>query len=71
MTAATPPEQAPEPGRERELLPIATGARTWEAVRDLLRPQRMLVIGAFSALIAATGMSLLTAPLLGHIVDLV
>ncbi|MGH4024981.1 MAG: ABC transporter ATP-binding protein, partial [Pseudonocardiaceae bacterium] len=60
-----------QPEQERELLPIATGARTWAAVRELLRPQRMLAIGAFTVLVAATVVGLLTAPLLGYIVDLV
>lgn len=70
MAAAhqTPPTQ-PEP--ERELLPIATGAQTWAAVRALLRPHRLLAFAAVAVLVAATGVSLLTAPLLGHIVDLV
>jgi len=56
---------------ERELLPIATGAQTWAAVGELLRPHRTLAIGGFTVLIAATAVGLLTAPLLGYIVDLV
>ena len=56
---------------DRELLPIATGARTWAVVRELLRSQRWLAIGAFTVLVGATAVGLLTAPLLGYIVDLV
>lgn len=55
---------------DRDLLPVATGARTWAAVRELLRPHRWLALGALSVLVAATAAGLLTAPLLGHIVDL-
>ncbi|MGH4012756.1 MAG: ABC transporter ATP-binding protein [Pseudonocardiaceae bacterium] len=73
MTATTPAGAVPgwESGSKRELLPIATRARTWAAVRELLRPHRKLAIGGFTVLIAATAVGLLTAPLLGHIVDLV
>ncbi|MFF5986091.1 ABC transporter ATP-binding protein [Prauserella flavalba] len=56
---------------ERELLPTATGRRTASAVGELLRPRRLLAFSAFGVLTAATGVGLLTAPLLGHIVDLV
>ncbi|MGH3974030.1 MAG: ABC transporter transmembrane domain-containing protein, partial [Pseudonocardiaceae bacterium] len=56
---------------ERERLPIATGARTWAMVGEMLRPHRWLAIGAFTVLVSATAVGLLTAPLLGHIVDLV
>ncbi|MEU3273853.1 ABC transporter ATP-binding protein [Saccharomonospora sp. NPDC006951] len=56
---------------ERELLPTAGGARTAAAVGELLRPRRLLAFSAFTTLVAATGVGLLTAPLLGHIVDLV
>ncbi|MGH3941425.1 MAG: ABC transporter ATP-binding protein [Pseudonocardiaceae bacterium] len=69
MTAVTPATATP--GRERELLPVATGARTWAVVRELLRPHRKLAIGGFAILATATAVGLLTAPLLGHIVDLV
>ncbi len=65
------PVPGPESAPERELLPIATGARTWAVVRELLRPQRWLAIGAFTVLVSATAVGLLTAPLLGYIVDLV
>ncbi|WP_199430966.1 ABC transporter ATP-binding protein [Qaidamihabitans albus] len=56
---------------ERELLPTATGKRTRAAVRELLRPRRALALGGLTVLIGATAVGLLTAPLLGHIVDLV
>ncbi|HKR48542.1 MAG TPA: ABC transporter ATP-binding protein, partial [Pseudonocardiaceae bacterium] len=56
---------------QRELLPVATGARTWAVVRELLHLKRWLTIGAFTVLVGATAVSLLTAPLLGRIVDLV
>ncbi len=69
MTAV--PSMAEAPGPERELLPIATAARTWAAVRELLRPHRVLAVGGFAVLLTGTGVGLLTAPLLGHIVDLV
>ncbi|GGK87485.1 multidrug ABC transporter permease [Sphaerisporangium melleum] len=59
------------PSAERVLLPTAGAARTWAAARELARPHRRLAIGAFAALAAATGVGLLTQPLLGHIVDLV
>ncbi|MFJ1578162.1 ABC transporter ATP-binding protein [Streptomyces sp. NPDC088182] len=56
---------------ERELLPTATGARTLAVVRGLLRRHRSLTVGAVTVLVIGTGTGLLTAPLLGHIVDLV
>ncbi|MCH0541870.1 ABC transporter ATP-binding protein [Streptomyces sp. MUM 203J] len=56
---------------ERELLPTATGAETFSVVRGLLRRHRMLTAGAVSVLVVGTGIGLLTAPLLGHVVDLV
>ncbi|GAA2070473.1 ABC transporter ATP-binding protein [Actinomadura alba] len=67
MTVAGRP--AAEPARE--LLPTATGARTRAAVGELLRPHRRLALGGFAVLVTATGVGLLTAPLLGHIIDLV
>ncbi|MGW6917357.1 ABC transporter ATP-binding protein [Kitasatospora sp. NPDC054939] len=63
MTAAGP--------TERELLPIASGARTLAAVRAVLRHHRAAAAGALGMLVLGTGIGLLTAPLLGHIVDLV
>ncbi|TDC68060.1 ABC transporter ATP-binding protein [Actinomadura sp. GC306] len=56
---------------ERELLPTATAARTRAAVRELARPHRRTIAAGFLALIGATAVGLLTAPVLGHIVDLV
>ncbi|WP_232075991.1 ABC transporter ATP-binding protein [Phytohabitans suffuscus] len=53
------------------LLPTATGRQTWAAVRELLRGRRLMAAGAFAVLVAATAAGLLTAPLLGRIVDLV
>lgn len=56
---------------DRTLLPIATGAQTLAVVRTLLRRHRVLALSAVTVLIVGTGIGLLTAPLLGHIVDLV
>lgn len=56
---------------ERELLPTATAARTRAAVRELARPHRRTIAGGFLALVAATAVGLLTAPVLGHVIDLV
>ncbi|MFF8606761.1 ABC transporter ATP-binding protein [Streptomyces sp. NPDC015346] len=58
-------------GGDRELLPTATGAQTFAAVRELLRHHRALTVLAVTVLVAGTGIGLLTAPLLGRIVDLV
>ncbi len=55
----------------RDLLPTATPARTRSAVGELARPHRALAAGAFAVLLGSTAVGLLTAPLLGHIVDLV
>ncbi|WP_447009881.1 ABC transporter ATP-binding protein [Saccharothrix hoggarensis] len=55
----------------RELLATASGARTWAAVRDLVRPRRGVAWAAFLVLLAGTAVGLATAPLLGRIVDLV
>ncbi|MEU4695658.1 ABC transporter ATP-binding protein [Nonomuraea dietziae] len=56
---------------KRELLPTANAAQTWAAVRELARPHRMTALGGFAVLVAATAIGLLTAPVLGHIIDLV
>lgn len=56
---------------QRELLPTATGKRVRAVVGELLRRNRFQAIGAFTVLVGATAIGLLTAPLLGHIVDLV
>ncbi|HVQ95684.1 MAG TPA: ABC transporter ATP-binding protein [Mycobacteriales bacterium] len=55
---------------EFELLPVATAARTRAAVRELLPGRRVLALGALAVLVAATAAGLVTAPVLGHIVDL-
>ncbi|MFF4766317.1 ABC transporter ATP-binding protein [Streptomyces sp. NPDC001255] len=60
-----------EDGTERDLLPTATPARTRAAVRELLRPHRVLAGSGFAVLVVATAVGLLTQPLLGRIVDLV
>lgn len=54
-----------------ELLPVADGARTRAVLRELLRAHRGAAVGAFTVLVAGTSVGLATAPLLGHIVDLV
>ncbi|MFB7368224.1 ABC transporter ATP-binding protein [Streptomyces sp. NPDC056222] len=59
------------PGTERALLPTATGAESLAALRTMLRGHGVLAVVAFTVLVAGTGIGLLTAPLLGHIVDLV
>lgn len=56
---------------ERELLPTATGAQTLSVVRALLRRHRLLALAAVTVLVVGTGIGMLTAPLLGRIVDLV
>ncbi|MGX1507768.1 UNVERIFIED_CONTAM: hypothetical protein RKD43_006393 [Streptomyces graminofaciens] len=56
---------------DRELLPIATGAQTLAVVRTLLRGHRLLTVSAVTVLVLGTGIGMLTAPLLGRIVDLV
>jgi len=55
----------------RELLPVASAAQTWAAVRVLLRKRRLLTASTIAVLLAGTGVGLATAPLLGSIVDLV
>ncbi|MBG0830165.1 ABC transporter ATP-binding protein [Planomonospora sp. ID67723] len=56
---------------DRELLPTATAAQTRAAVRELARPHRAAALSGLAILIASTGVGLLTAPILGHIIDLV
>ncbi|MGV9308291.1 ABC transporter ATP-binding protein [Nonomuraea sp. NPDC003727] len=65
------PGGAPAKGGERELLPTATAARTRAAVWRLARPHRVTALAGFAVLVVATGVGLLTAPVLGHIIDLV
>lgn len=56
---------------ERELLPTADGGRVRTELGALLRPHRSRTALATLALLAGAAVSLLTAPLLGRIVDLV
>ncbi|MGW2124491.1 ABC transporter ATP-binding protein [Streptomyces sp. NPDC001758] len=69
----TPPEETMSRTgpTDRALLPTATGAETLAALRALLRGHRPLTVTAVGVLIAGTAIGLLTAPLLGHVVDLV
>ena len=53
------------------MLPIATGRRLRAVLGELLRPHRARASLAFIALVAGAGVSVLTAPLLGRIIDLV
>ncbi|MFJ8660180.1 ABC transporter ATP-binding protein [Streptomyces sp. NPDC093795] len=57
--------------QDRVLLPTATGAESLAALRAMLRGHRLLAVAALTVLVAGTAVGLLTAPLLGHIVDLV
>ncbi|WP_079193376.1 ABC transporter ATP-binding protein [Streptomyces sp. CB02488] len=59
------------PGADRALLPTASGAESLAALRTMLRGHRRLTAAAVTVLVAGTSIGLLTAPLLGHIVDLV
>ncbi|MFI6346093.1 ABC transporter ATP-binding protein [Streptomyces sp. NPDC050560] len=59
------------PGAAEGRLPVATGARARAAALGLLRPDRRRAALAGLLLIAATGVGLLTQPLLGRVVDLV
>ncbi|MCW6008853.1 ABC transporter ATP-binding protein/permease [Micromonospora sp. CPCC 205371] len=54
-----------------ELLPTAEPGRVRAVVAGLLRARRWLAVAAFGVLVGATAAGLLTAPLLGHVVDLV
>ncbi|WP_409464428.1 ABC transporter ATP-binding protein [Amycolatopsis sp. GA6-003] len=56
---------------ERELLPLATAPRTRAVLLDLLRQAKTRAIASFAFVVGATAISLLTAPLLGRVVDLV
>ncbi|WP_323748891.1 ABC transporter ATP-binding protein [Streptomyces sp. PR69] len=56
---------------QRAVLPTATGAESLAALRTMLRGHGRLTAAAIAVLVAGTGIGLLTAPLLGHIVDLV
>ncbi len=54
-----------------ELLPTADGRRILAVVFELLGTAKARAAGAFAVLLAATAIGLLTAPLLGRVVDLV
>ena len=64
-------DAARAPEGARELLPVATPARTRAVIRQLLRPHRGLLFGGFVVMVGATTVGLLTQPLLGYLVDLV
>ncbi|QDY79720.1 ABC transporter ATP-binding protein [Streptomyces qinzhouensis] len=71
MTAPGGDNRVPaEPGEPRDLLPVATPARTRTAVRELVRPHRGLAAAGLAVLIAATVVGLFTQPLIGRIVDI-
>ncbi|RSM58922.1 multidrug ABC transporter permease [Amycolatopsis sp. WAC 01376] len=55
----------------RELLPTADGKRIRAVLGELLRTSKARAAGALAMLVCATAIGLLTARLLGHIVDLV
>ncbi|GAA5152504.1 ABC transporter ATP-binding protein [Pseudonocardia eucalypti] len=55
----------------REILPVATPGRVRAELSRLLRPRRTVGALAFVALVGSAAVSLLAAPLLGRIVDLV
>jgi ATP-binding cassette subfamily C protein len=70
--SSAPSEPASESSTPaRELLPLASPARVTAEVITLLRPRRALGLVAVLAVVAAAAVSLLAAPLLGRIVDLV
>ncbi|UOZ04597.1 ABC transporter ATP-binding protein [Amycolatopsis sp. WQ 127309] len=55
----------------RELLPVADGRRIRAVVGELIGRSKGRAAAAFTTLVAATAIGLLTAPLLGRVVDLV
>ena len=59
------------PSPERALLPTASSAETWRALRRLLRPHRGLVLLAVPLLVAESLSGLVGPAVLGGIVDLV
>lgn len=67
MTDESPPAGPPE----RALLPTATARETLAALGALLHGHRLLAAAAAAVLVAGTAIGLLTAPLLGRVVDLV
>ncbi|TXS22979.1 ABC transporter ATP-binding protein [Streptomyces sp. ms191] len=75
QTDPSPPEKtgsaAATAGNDRPLLPTATGAESLAALRVILRGHRLLAAAAVGVLVTGTAIGLLTAPLLGHVVDVV
>ncbi|MGQ0719714.1 MAG: ABC transporter ATP-binding protein [Pseudonocardiales bacterium] len=61
----------PSPAPSRALLPVAPRPRLRAALGELLRPHRAHAVAAVVALVAGAAVSVLVAPLLGRIVDLV
>ncbi|GAY11026.1 ABC transporter ATP-binding protein [Pseudonocardia sp. N23] len=57
--------------RGRTLLPVASGTEVRAALAALVQPFRLRALAALAALVAGAAVSLVTAPLLGRIVDLV
>ncbi|WIX76047.1 ABC transporter ATP-binding protein [Amycolatopsis carbonis] len=55
----------------RELLPTADGHRIRAVLGELLRRSKARAAGSFAFVVAATAVGLLTAPLLGRVVDIV
>jgi ATP-binding cassette, subfamily C, bacterial len=56
---------------ERVLLPVISGDRVVAVLRELLHPHRLRALLALTALVAGAASALLTAPLLGRVVDIV
>lgn len=54
-----------------QLLPTATTARARRALRETIRPHRMLALAAALALVVGSASGLAVSRLLGHLVDLV
>lgn len=52
-------------------LPVATPRQVWLAVRRVAGPHKWLALAALLTGVGATAVGLVTAPVLGHIVDLV
>ncbi|MYR47341.1 ABC transporter ATP-binding protein [Streptomyces sp. SID5910] len=71
QTKPAPPADEDATASARELLPIASPARTWAALRTLVRPDRGPAALALGVLVAATAVGLLVQPLLGRVVDIV
>ncbi|GAA1171830.1 ABC transporter ATP-binding protein [Pseudonocardia alaniniphila] len=62
---------APTDPTARDLLPTATTSRIRATLGELLRPRWAVAAAAAAALVAGAAVSLVAAPLLGRIVDLV